>query len=279
MFFLNPFGAEQSTMERNIARRLAIQYLGELHFGIRLRGWYLNRSLRGLHKPTAILEVGCSYGQMSFWLRKRFPKAWITSLDINALLVQHCERVAKELSVQNMEFVEADVVNYKSSKLYDLIVCFDVLEHIPNWREALIHLSGLVRPGGYLLLHTPHKGKFQSPRFGLRKWFRSSGLGVMSSEHVREGFEPEDFDFLKSLEINHIVNYTFGSLTMWLHTFFEIYRSHSWVWRILFTPPLFALGIIDSFLKHRDGGGVLLKGTKTNMGQMNQAVSTPGSGN
>lgn len=39
---------------------------------------------------------------------------------------------------------------------YDLITCFDVLEHIPDPYAKLIELQGYLRPGGYLVVNLMH---------------------------------------------------------------------------------------------------------------------------
>jgi SAM-dependent methyltransferase len=38
---------------------------------------------------------------------------------------------------------------------FDLILCTEVLEHIPEWRAALAAMARLLRPGGALVLSTP----------------------------------------------------------------------------------------------------------------------------
>ena len=38
---------------------------------------------------------------------------------------------------------------------FDLILCTEVLEHIPAWRAALASMARLLRPGGVLVLSTP----------------------------------------------------------------------------------------------------------------------------
>jgi len=40
-----------------------------------------------------------------------------------------------------------------SARYYDLIACFDVIEHLPNQLEKLRELSSYLRPGGYLLIN------------------------------------------------------------------------------------------------------------------------------
>ncbi|MEM9024831.1 MAG: class I SAM-dependent methyltransferase, partial [Bacteroidota bacterium] len=40
---------------------------------------------------------------------------------------------------------------------YDLIICYHVMEHIPDDRQAMRELYRLLRPGGTALIQTPHR--------------------------------------------------------------------------------------------------------------------------
>jgi SAM-dependent methyltransferase len=255
---MTPFGSEQALVESAPLRRWIWRWLGELHYGVRMRGWYLARVVHDLDRVGAILEVGSSRGQMAFWLRRRFPTALIQSIDVDPALVAHCVRLVEKSGARQLQFDVADVTTYADSRHFDLIICFDVLEHIVDWQSAVRQMVRLLSPGGRLVIHTPHRGRFQSPQFGLRR-FRRSAEGARSPEHVREGFEPRDFEWLKELGEDYQIAFTFGSLAMWLHTVFEWYRSRSWFWRVVFTPPLYALAIVDSQRNPSDGGGLLVR--------------------
>lgn len=240
-------------------KRVALRYFGELHFGVRLRGYYLAKALQNIQRVATVLEIGCNRGQTSFWLHRRFPYATINAMDIDSSLIAHCSMIAQKQDVCNLSFRTADLLDLQDENKYDLIVCFDVLEHIADWETALHRLAEALKPNGYLLIHTPHKGRFQDSRFGLRRWFNSLETNG-NSEHVHEGFVPEDFGVLAGIDYEII--FTFNLLTMWSHTWFEVYRSHSWLWHLVFTLPLLGIGMWDARFKKTDGGGLLIWGTR-----------------
>ncbi|MDD5751504.1 MAG: methyltransferase domain-containing protein, partial [Candidatus Peribacteraceae bacterium] len=43
------------------------------------------------------------------------------------------------------------------SEEFDVVVCFETIEHVPQYREALAHLFRALKPGGVLLLSTPNR--------------------------------------------------------------------------------------------------------------------------
>lgn len=253
-----PFGSEQSFVEAVPLRRWIWRWFGDLHYGVRMRGWYLARELRNLDRVGAIFEVGCSLGQMAFWLRQRFPIAFIQSIDVDLTLVEHCKRLVEKSRASQLQFGVGDVTSLTDLGPFDLIICFDVLEHIVDWQQAVTQMVRLLSPSGRLVVHTPHQGRFQSPQFGLRRFLRREEK-ARSPEHVREGFEPRDFEWLKEIGNDYQITFTFGSLAMWLHTAFEWYRDRSWLWRVLFTPPLYALAVVGSRQGLSDGGGLLIR--------------------
>ena len=259
-----PFGAEQFVVERTAGGRWARRLLGELHYGIRLRGYYLARALHGVDDVQAILDAGCGHGQTTFYLRRRFPGAYMRGVDIRPELVGHCQQIAKRLGYVDLDFAVADLTTYSDEHTYDLIVCCDVLEHIPDWKAALLRLVSLLQPGGWLIIHTPHRGQFQTSGFGLRRWVNvgKETTAAIGLGHVRDGFLPEDFCGLKDLGLAYEVTYTFGSLAMWAHTLFEAYRERSRYWHVVLTPLLFALGRLDAQWRQCDGAGLLVKAVK-----------------
>ena len=76
----------------------------------------------------------------------------------------------------------------------DVVLCTEVLEHVPNPGQCLAELARICRPGGHIILTTPFlKGIHEAPydffrytEFGLRRLCEESGLDVVSL-HARGG--------------------------------------------------------------------------------------------
>src|SRR5262249_55447111 len=109
MPLFTPFGYEQYLTCESRFQATATRRLGELHFGVRLRGWYLARALRHVRGVERILETGCSRGQMAFWLRRRFPDAYIKAIDIDPALVARGAQIAATLGARRIEFAVEDI--------------------------------------------------------------------------------------------------------------------------------------------------------------------------
>lgn len=251
------FGAEQYVGVRSRVKRTILEALGEPHFGLRMRALYVSRYLDQVENGDRVLDVGCSHGQMSFWLSQTYPFAQVTGIDLNPVLVRHCNEIQEETGLDNLEFRVADILSISDGTGFDLILCCDVLEHISDWELGLTQMSALLRPGGKLVLHTPHKGFFQSPKFGLRRLLPPAATSP-SEEHIHEGFEPDDFTILKAMKIRYELKYTFGPVAMWLHTAYETFREKRYIWRCILTPLLYTIGSIDAHFPKSSGGGILV---------------------
>jgi SAM-dependent methyltransferase len=113
-------------------------------------GWYRAKNklisylLTGL-KPASgdwvILDIGCGPGEQ-LKLYEKFGR--VVGLDINP--------GARQI---NNSIITADIETYQlPANTYNLICCFDMLEHLKNDAEVLANCWQALKPGGYLLLTT-----------------------------------------------------------------------------------------------------------------------------
>ncbi|MBT3559751.1 MAG: peptide chain release factor N(5)-glutamine methyltransferase [Flavobacteriaceae bacterium] len=68
-----------------------------------------------------ILDIGSGSGCIAISLAKYYPNAKVTALDVSKDAIDLSKMNAKENDV-NLEFINADILNYKSDKKYDIIV-------------------------------------------------------------------------------------------------------------------------------------------------------------
>lgn len=108
---------------------------------------YLNEVRRVGEDGGLLLDVGCAYGS---FLREASQYFTVQGCDVSA----HAVEVAKK-RVPNALVFQSDLLGIKTLTRYDVITCFDVLEHIPAIDQALSHLYKLLKPGGALVVTMP----------------------------------------------------------------------------------------------------------------------------
>jgi SAM-dependent methyltransferase len=108
-----------------------------------------------LHSDTAypsgsvILEVACGVGAQTVTLARRSPEATIVAMDISDESLAAAQESVRSSGCRNVMFQQADVYSmpFAPDTFDHVFVCF-VLEHLSRPREALAHLSRVLKPGG-----------------------------------------------------------------------------------------------------------------------------------
>ena len=101
------------------------------------------------YKPSSLLEIGCGSGQFLDKVRNAIPES--EGVDINEDAIALCK--AKGLKVWSGELFE-------SGKRYEMIVLFQVLEHLENVASILDKIIGMLAPGGMLLIAVPNPDSY-----------------------------------------------------------------------------------------------------------------------
>jgi ubiquinone/menaquinone biosynthesis C-methylase UbiE len=108
-----------------------------------------------------------------------------------------------------------DITDIKlGDNFFDLIICYHILEHIPDDRKALAELFRVLKPGGNIFLQTPFRegGVFEDPAkktgeersiwFGQKDHVRIYSIEGLSGRLKRAGFRVNVLEFNEEL-LNH----------------------------------------------------------------------------
>jgi 2-polyprenyl-3-methyl-5-hydroxy-6-metoxy-1,4-benzoquinol methylase len=111
---------------------------------------HIRRNIKELIRPLqfdTVLDVGCGQGSFLVELQQEFPHIQIRGTDISPSAV----RLVQERVPQG-EFFVLDASQEHLDQQFDLIVCSEVLEHIPDDVSALRHIAQMTRK--YLVIST-----------------------------------------------------------------------------------------------------------------------------
>jgi 2-polyprenyl-3-methyl-5-hydroxy-6-metoxy-1,4-benzoquinol methylase len=141
--------------------------------------------------PTGrALEVGPGSGVYLPVLAELFEE--VVAADVEEEFLDQARRLAE--IHRNLTPVADDIVD---SRLppggFDLVLCSEVIEHIPASARALAGIHRLLRPGGYLILSTPQR--YSPLELAARIAFlgHPSGPGGLPRADPRDGTrEPAD---------------------------------------------------------------------------------------
>jgi 2-polyprenyl-3-methyl-5-hydroxy-6-metoxy-1,4-benzoquinol methylase len=173
-----------------------------------LRSWYVRRELISwsVAKQGAgrVLDTGSGFGQYSFYMASKWRNMSITGIDLKQEQIDDCNQFFNRVGLNNAHFIYADLITYKKTAYYDLILCVDVMEHIGEDVIVLNNFSESLKKGGLLLISTP------SDKGGSDVYEHCKESFI--EEHVREGYNMEEIrKKLKSSGFRQIeASYTYG---------------------------------------------------------------------
>ncbi len=99
-----------------------------------------------------ILDFGCGIGYGTSVLA-RTPDSRVTGVDASRGAIAYARQ---HWSAPNIEYVEASSAGFEPADAgFDLVVSFEIVEHVPNDRAFLDRMWGMLRPGGTLLFSVP----------------------------------------------------------------------------------------------------------------------------
>ena len=113
-----------------------------------------------LARGKRVLDMGCGTGYGSAELAKQAAK--VTGLDLSADAVNYAR---ENFRIANVEFVEGSAAGVPlADNSFDLIVAFEVIEHLADWKKLLEESRRLLAAGGQFVVSTPNKSYYQSTR-------------------------------------------------------------------------------------------------------------------
>jgi SAM-dependent methyltransferase len=176
-------GCELSLDEsRSRFERVYARILGAPANGLRIR---LRRVLPATKGSYAdILDAGCGQGVFSMELAKAHPEARVLGIDMDPVLVERANAIARKAGLANCRFEVGDVTKLDYDARFDLVVSVDNLEHVEDDVTAMRVLVRALRPGGRAVVHVPGYER-RWLLFGRRVNFDVPG-------HVRPGYRTNE---------------------------------------------------------------------------------------
>lgn len=236
-----------------------------------LRAWHIRKESKIIFKNCSeninILDAGSGFGQYSYFLSKKCPKAQILGIDVKEEQIEDCNNFFQKINRQNVNFQLGDLTKYRQESHYNFILCVDVMEHIEEDVKVFENFHHSLQENGVLLISTPSdKGGSDVHDHGEESFI---------DEHVRDGYGIEDItEKLKSAGFSKIeARYSYGKpgKISWLFSmkypiqmlnvskmFFIILPF----WYLIFFPWACLLNYFDVKNNHKEGTGLIVKAYK-----------------
>src|SRR5262245_2504104 len=120
-------------------------------------------AMAGASRESRVLEVGCSFGHMSFLLAERFRE--VVAVDLSTESIALAVRRPRYYGVANVRFLEADAERLDAFRAgeFDTVFMFSTLRFCPHPDLALAEARRVLAPGGRAVVDVPNR---RSPWYG-----------------------------------------------------------------------------------------------------------------
>ena len=110
-------------------------------------------------KNKNVLDLACGEGYLSYELSKIAKN--VVGIDIDKASIQHA---LEKYHSANLKFVHGSMLQIPLSKeKFDVIICFEALEHVADHETLLSQIKKFLDPSGILLITTPNKSLYSNP--------------------------------------------------------------------------------------------------------------------
>jgi len=134
-------------------------------------------------KGLTAVDIGCGGGLVAEPLARLGAK--VTAVDADPVAIEAAKLHAAEREVKVGYEVGTSDELAEAGRTFDLVLALEIIEHVADRDAFLSTLSGLVKPGGLLVLST------------LNRTLKSLALGVGMAEYVLKWVDPGTHDWRK----------------------------------------------------------------------------------
>lgn len=173
-----------------------------LNFWYRSRNEIIETTLSKFIKPSHknYIEIGCGNGFTLKHLREKFIGLNFSACDIYVEALKY----ARENNSDEIDLFQYNLFKKNLDKQFDVIGCFDVLEHIQEDETALNNIQSLLSRGGIAVITVPSDPKLWSNNDVINKHKRRYTKSELIARVENSGFSV--------LYINHFVFFLYPLL-------------------------------------------------------------------
>jgi cyclopropane-fatty-acyl-phospholipid synthase len=136
-----------------------------------------------------VLDLGCGWGSLSFWLAEQYPAGRILAVSNSRVQRAFIEREIARRGVRNLEVLTADANVFAPDRDFDRVVSIEMLEHMRNYEALLARIASWLRPDGRLFVHVFAHREFAYPYTSSWMARRFFTAGTMPSYDLLNEFQ------------------------------------------------------------------------------------------
>lgn len=116
------------------------------------------RRMAALARGLRVLEVGCGAGLTTNAIADMLKPSHLSAFDFSHEQVARAKRRLDKHAAVEIRQADATAMPYETAS-FDAVLEIGILHHIPRWREAILEVARVLRPGGTFCFAEPSRGR------------------------------------------------------------------------------------------------------------------------
>ena len=181
----------------------------------------IKKYLPSVHTHPKVLEIGSGTGHWTEWLSAMGYH--VTAVEISKEMYS----IAKSKNIDNANFINADFIDTDIDNVFDIAIAITSLEFIADYKEVILKMKSLVKPGGYIITGILNRYSY----LGLSRKIKGEKDVVFKNAHFFSYCE------LKKILSGHNAAEVYGSTfafphagLLWASDYFEFIGTKTLPW-------------------------------------------------
>lgn len=159
------------TVEQNIDSKF---HAGRIELTVEL----VREAVSLVQSTPQILDLGCGQGHITEKIRQAITNAEVSGLDYSVSAIEYAHE-----HFPKIDFSVCNAYNSPySNNFFDVVVCNNLWEHVPDPLSLLGSIKRILKHNGYLIVSTPSRYRIGN----LQRILRGQPVGLKSRQHVTE---------------------------------------------------------------------------------------------
>ena len=147
-------------MKLNALERIVVETPLRRFWQLQAIHWMARPAMKA---PARMLEIGCGTGHALEWIQRHFRPRQLTAVDLDMRMLTAAAGRRRTPRHDPVALACADAARLPfADDVFDAVVGFGFLHHVPHWQKALAEVARILRPSGLYFIEEFYPALYQN---------------------------------------------------------------------------------------------------------------------